>query len=225
MCLNRLLAMGIVGGLAALWGSSISAEEKPPTKLTKLPFAFPKAMENTPIIYDGRPLILLNHRDDTKVNTDKYKDSMYLYLVDLQTGDRLAQFGEGHSFVTGFVDGKRLHVFASEGSNFDWFQSLYHFWSDDLKTWQRELAIERKGSEHLFNCSICRDPAGYVMAYESNEPVAFCFRFARSRELSKWEPVKELLFAGQTKEYSACPMIRYVTVLLRHLPARSPRGT
>jgi hypothetical protein len=215
-----------VGALAH--GVLARAEENTPTRLVKLPFAIPKAMENTPLVYEGRPLLLLNHRDDARHNTEKYKESMYLYLVDLQTGDRIAEFGQGHSFVTGLVEGKRLHVFASEGSNFDWFQSLHHFWSDDLKTWRRELAIERKPSEHLFNCSVCRAPEGYLMAYESNEPVAFCFRFARSRDLRKWEPVQDLVFTGQRKEYSACPVIRYFApyyyVIYLHAPQAGHNG-
>ena len=40
-------------------------------------------MENTPVVFDGRPLLVLNHRDDTKNNTDGYTKSMYLYVLDL----------------------------------------------------------------------------------------------------------------------------------------------
>jgi hypothetical protein len=108
------------------------------------------------------------------------------------------------------VNGPELNVFASEGSNRDWFQSIYRFTSTDLKTWKRELAIAREGGEHLFNCSLCRDDQGYVMAYESNLPVQFCFKFARSGNLAQWEKVPGLVFAGvDGKEYSACPVIRY----------------
>ena len=41
-------------------------------KLVKLPFAIHKGMENTPFVYEGRPLIAMNYRDDTKYNTDGY---------------------------------------------------------------------------------------------------------------------------------------------------------
>jgi hypothetical protein len=136
---------------------------------------------------------------------------MYLFLRDLCTGEEVARFGEGHSFVNALVNGPDLHVFASEGSNRDWFQSLYHFTSSDLKTWSRKLAIEREGDEHLFNCSACRDDQGFLMAYESNLPVQFCFKFARSRDLDRWEKLPGLVFAGvDGKEYSACPVLRYV---------------
>ncbi|MBN1341305.1 MAG: hypothetical protein JXQ73_01420 [Phycisphaerae bacterium] len=181
----------------------------PRPKLVKLPFAFGKGMENTPFVYEGRPLIAMNHRDDTKNNTDGYKKSMYLFIRDLQTGEEIGRFGEGHSFVSVFVNGKEVNVFASEGSNRDWFQSIYRFWSTDLKTWKRQLAIPLEGGEHLFNCSVCRDGQGYVMAYESNKPVQFCFKFARSKDLATWEKLGGLVFTGAKREYSACPVLRY----------------
>ncbi len=134
---------------------------------------------------------------------------MYLYLQDLRTGREIARFGEGHSFVNAFVNGSELNVFASEGTNRDWFQSIYRFSTTDLKTWKRELAIAKEGSEHLFNCSVCRDEQGFLMAYESNQPVQFCFKFARSGDLARWEKIPGLVFTGEKNEYSACPVIRY----------------
>lgn len=208
-------------------GACQSAEPARP-ELVKLPFAIPGAMENSPVVFQGRPILLLNYRDDTKNKTDKYVESMYLYAIDLQTGDRLVEFGKGHSFVSGFVDGKRLHVFASQGSNFDWFQSLTHFWTDDLETWHEEPAIRKRDGEHLFNCSVCRDGEGYLMAYETNLPVQFCFRFARSRDLSHWEDVPNLEFTGLSKEYSACPVLRYIApyyyVIYLHAPLPGHNG-
>ncbi|MCC6231402.1 MAG: hypothetical protein IT580_02100 [Verrucomicrobiales bacterium] len=189
-------------------GQEIGTETGRPS-LVKIPFAVPRAMENTPVVFQGRPLQIFNYRDDTKNNTDGYKDSMYLYGIDLTSGEQVTRFAEGHSFASAFVNGDELSVFASEGSNRDWFQSIYRFSTRDLKTWKRELAMERVGNEHLFNVSVCRDERGFVMAYESNLPVQFSFRFARSKDLSQWEPVPGLIFTGVSREYSACPVLRY----------------
>ncbi|HEY9174022.1 MAG TPA: hypothetical protein VI136_17210 [Verrucomicrobiae bacterium] len=186
-----------------------SAPARP--RLTKLPVAIgPNAMENTPIVFNGRPLLVLNRRDDTKNKTDEYTRSMYLYILDLATGGEVARFGEGHSFANAFVNGPELNVFASEGTNHDWFQSLYRFSSTDLKTWKRELAIPQAEGEHLFNASVCRDDQGFLMAYESDKPVMFCFKFARSKDLARWQKLEGLTFTGLGGEYSACPVIRYV---------------
>ena len=153
-------------------------------------------MENSPFIFNSNPYIAFNYRDDTKNKTDGYKASMYLYIQDLCTGKEISRFGEGHSFVSVFVNGPEVNVFASEGSNYDWFQSIYRFTSTDLKIWKREPAIPKDGGEHLFNCSVCRDSQGFLMAYESNLPVGFCFKFARSSDLATWNKIPGLIFAG-----------------------------
>ncbi len=212
------------------WPGAVVSQTSPSAKLklVKLPFAFPDAMENTPFVFGGRPLLATNYRDDTKNKTDGYVKNMYLSIRDLTTGKEITRFGEGHSFVSVFVSGKELSVFASQGTNRDWFQSIYRFRSTDMKTWKRELAIPLEGDEHLFNCSVCRDEQGYTMAYESNKPVAFCFKFARSRDLAKWEKIKGLCFAGVGNEYSACPVLRYVApyyyVIYLHVATPGYRG-
>ncbi len=196
----------------SLWWllGSAALAQKPKVALIKLPVTFGDAMENTPFVFGDRPLLALNYRDDTKINTDAYKASMYLFIRDLRSGQEIARFGKGHSFVNTFVDGTELNVFTSEGTDRDWFQSIYRFTSTDLKTWKRELAIGQEGGEHLFNCSVCRDDRGFLMAYESNLPVSFCFKFARSEDLKEWTKIPGLVFAGSDgKQYSACPVIRY----------------
>ncbi len=47
------------------------------------------------------------------------------------------------------------------------------------------------------------------MAYESDQPVQFCFKFARSADLASWKKVEGLVFTGLGGEYSACPVLRY----------------
>lgn len=223
-----------------LWPADLFAQMAPPATglapvssasrpvLTKLPMAFAKAMENTPVVFEGRPLHVLNRRDDAKNGTDEYVASMYLYIVDLATGEEVCRFGQGHSFANAFVDDSQLHVFASEGTNRDWFGSLYHFTTRDLKDWTRRPAIEREGDEHLFNASVCRDQQGFLMAYESNQPVQFCFKFARSTDLMQWEKLPGLIFTGINREYSACPVIRYFAphyyVIYLHAPIAGHSG-
>ncbi len=204
-----------------LWPADLFAQIAPPRlvgqestspsrpRLVKLPFALPQAMENTPIVFKGRPLLVLNHRNDTKAHTDEYAKNMHLYIRDLTTGDEVSRFGEGHSFANAFVNGAEINVFASEG-NKDWFHDIYRFSSNDLKTWRRELAVKKDPGEALLNVSVCKDDQGYLMAYESNKPVSFCFKFARSKDLSTWNKLPGLVFTGANQEYSACPVIRYV---------------
>lgn len=189
------------------WASAASAAGRP--RLEKLPTAIADLMEQTPVVFRGVPLLVGDRRDAKAKAAD-----CHLFLLDLQTGKELGRFGERHSFVSAWAEPDMLHVFAAEYTDDDWSRDIFHFRSTDLKAWEREPAVAREPGEHLFNCSVCRDDEGYVMAYESNLPVQFCFKFARSADLSRWEKVDGLVFTGQGREYSACPVLRYVAPYL-----------
>ena len=179
-------------------------------------------MESSPLWYQGRLLLFHSHRVDTP-RPDL--NAMYLFLKDPATGRELCRFGPRHSLGSALVVGQRIHVFAAEHSGNDWFHDIFHFWSDDLVHWKREPAIARSGGEHLLNSSVCRDDQGYLMAYESNKPVAFCFKFARSKDLVSWEKIPGLAFARNRQgiqRVSGDPL--HQTLLLCDLSAcRDPR--
>lgn len=185
-----------------------SPNAPPNPKLVKLPFAFNGLrMENTPVIFKGRLLLVQNYRPP---KADQQESGSYLFIDDLATGQQIARFGTGFSFVSALVNGNEMNVFAVGNTNKNWTTDVFRFWSTDLKTWKQEKVISRDGDEHLFNTSVCRDDQGYVMAYESNKPVQWSFRFARSKDMSKWEKVQGIEFAD-VEGQSACanPTIRY----------------
>jgi len=196
------------------WCSTIAiAQNSQKPILTKLPFAFSDIgrtpMENTPVLFNSRLLLVSNNRPG---GADAKGKDAYVYIDDLQTGKEVARFGQGHSFVSAYVNGKELNVFALEFTDFGRIMKssgIDRLTSTDLKTWKTEKVILPDGNEHLFNSSVCKDDKGYLMAYESDKPVQFCFKFARSNDLSKWEKVPHLAFTGENHEYSACPVIRY----------------
>jgi hypothetical protein len=197
-CFRVLVVATCLGGLLA-------AADEP--KLVKLPDKLgTNVTESSPLWYRGRLLMFHSHRVH---GPQPDLSRMYLFLADPESGKELVRFGERHSLGSALVEGDTVHAFAAWHSDNDWFHDIYHFWSDDLKTWHRELAIAREGGEHLLNSSVCRDEQGYLMAYESDKPVAFCFKFARSKDLRRWEKIPGLVFTGEKREYSACPVIRY----------------
>ena len=211
---RRVAAMMLLVGWVMACAPAVAQEQAPPAnphavpnpKLVKVPFAFPGwRMENTPVVYQGKPLLLQNVRE---VGT-KAKD-FYLFVQDLRTGVATEPFGHTFSFISGFVNGDELNVFATENTDDDWTHDIYRFTSTDLKQWRRQLVIERRDGEHLFNASVCKDTDGYVMAFESNRPVQWSFRFARSKDLAHWEDVEGIQFSD-TAEQTACanPCIRY----------------
>lgn len=209
-----------------------SAQKLQRPVLTKLPFAFSDIgrtpMENTPVVFQSRLLLVANNRPG---GGDAKGEDAYLYIDDLQTGKEVARFGQGHSFVSAYVNGGELNVFALEFTDFGRVMNstgIDRLMTSDLKTWKTEKVIVPEGNEHLFNSSVCRDDKGYVMAYESDKPVQFCFKFARSTDLSKWEKIPDLVFAGEKYEYSACPLIRYFKpyyyVIYLHAPTVGHNG-
>ena len=210
----RIVALA---AFAAIWGMPRATPAEPPAspaaekKLTKLPGVIgEKVIESTPLLYRGRAIMFHSRRpmDPSR------RAEVYLILTDAATGKELARFGQGHTLGCAFVEGDTIHVFAVEfPEGAAWFhnQDIQHLWSSDLKTWKREPAIPHAHGEALLNSSVCRDETGYLMAYESNVPVSFCFKFARSKDLFKWEKIAGLVFAGPGgKVYSACPVIRYI---------------
>lgn len=200
--------------------------------LVKLPFAFSDVgrtpMENTPVFFNSRMLLVSNYRPG---GADAKGKDAFLYIDDLQTGKEVARFGQGHSFVSAYVNGNELNVFALEFTDFGRVMNstgIDRLTTTDLKNWKTEKVILPDGKEHLFNSSVCRDEKGYLMAYESDKPVQFCFKFARSVDLSKWEKIPGLVFTGEKKEYSACPVIRYIEpfyyVIYLHAPLKGHNG-
>jgi hypothetical protein len=178
-------------------------------ELVKLPFSFPAGMENTPVLYKGRPLLVQNRRS-TKRDEQEQAD---LFIGDLVTGQEVAKLGVGFSFVSAMVNGEEMNVFGTRNTNLEWTKDVYRFWSSDLKTWRQELVVAREDKdEHLFNTSVCRDEAGYVMAYEfsTGGSAHWAFRFARSKDLVKWDKVPDLAFADLAEmSFCACPALRY----------------
>ncbi|HQK91870.1 MAG TPA: hypothetical protein PLD23_00080 [Armatimonadota bacterium] len=88
--------------------------------------------------------------------------------------------------------------------------------------------MTRRGDEHLLNTSVCRDGKGFLMAYESSRPAQWSFRFVRSSDLSKREPVEGIEF-GDLAEQTACanPTIRVAMCdgsLEAMLRSHSPEG-
>jgi hypothetical protein len=196
--------------------SQAQSEANPVKKeLTKLPGKFAASgMESTPFIFHGQYLMLGCYRPSTDCGFAP--DTNYLAIYDTKDGREVTRFGARHSLACAIVEGDTVHVFASDSkgrpeaiTDDNWFQNIEHFSSTDLKTWKYELAVPRENGEHLLNSSVCRDEQGYVMAYETDKPVFFCFKFARSKDLVHWDKVPGLIYTGEKSEYSACPVIRY----------------
>ena len=96
----------IVAGSACVLAADATLPDAPANpKLVKLPFSFPTGMENTPVVFGGRPLLVDNHRPG---GFEAKGENAYLFITDLTTGQEVARFGKGHSFVSAFVERRRV---------------------------------------------------------------------------------------------------------------------
>ncbi|MDP4285702.1 MAG: hypothetical protein Q8891_14890 [Bacteroidota bacterium] len=211
---KNILPIFFVGLFLLFCTAPTKAQKSQRPVLVKLPFAFERGvrepMENTPVVFNSHLLLVANYRPSGGSKVDE-KNS-YLYIDDLRTGEEITRFGLAHSFVSAYVNNSELNVFAldfSESGKVWQSSGIDRFVTSDLKNWKTEKVILPEGDEHLFNSSVCRDDKGFLMAYESNKPVQWCFKFARSNDLSKWEKIPGLVFTGVNHEFSACPAIRY----------------
>jgi len=229
--LRTLTSFGAIGLLLIGWAAdSFGRPERP--VLTKLPFAFSQSgrtpMENTPVLFHSRLLLVSNYRPGGA--EAKGKDA-FLYVDDLHSGTEVVRFGYGHSFVSAWVEDSTLNVFALEFTDFGRVMNskgIDRFYTKDLQNWQCEKVIHPEGNEHLFNSSVCRDDQGFLMAYESDQPLSFCFKFARSLDLRQWNKISNLVYTGVHHEYAACPVLRYFRpyyyVIYLHAPIPSHNG-
>ena len=149
-------------------------------QLVKLPIAWPNGDEATMVVFQNRLLMLSSYR---KIGGGE----MYLRVHDLFTSNEIARFGDNFSFACGFVNGNELNMFATKTSKSEWTKDVYRFRTTDLKTWKQEKVLPRIGNKYLLNTSVCKDPPGYLMAYESDGPTGWETWLARSQNLSSWD--------------------------------------
>ncbi|MCZ7637031.1 MAG: hypothetical protein M5U12_13935 [Verrucomicrobia bacterium] len=175
--------------------------------------------EVSPAVWQGRLVLLKCVRPASGGSRNDY----YLEIEDVENGRALSRFAEGYSLACAFVEADTFHAFAARFTPEGW-NDVTRFTSRDLRHWESQVVIPQE-NEQLFNSSVCRGPAGFVMAYESNDPryPAFTIKFATSTNLTDWVKLPDARFG--TDRYTACPALRYVDgwYYLLYLEHRTPR--
>jgi hypothetical protein len=177
--------------------------------------------EVAPIVWRGRLCLVECVRPAHGGTAQDY----YLTLRDVETGEQLARFAESHGLASAIVHNNTLYVFAARYEPKGSWNDVTLFKFSDLKRWDKRIVVKQEAREQLFNSSVCEDPDGFVMAYETDDPTypPFSIKFARSNDLESWTKVPDVVFG--TDRYTACPCIRYVNgyYYLMYLEHRTPR--
>jgi len=177
--------------------------------------------ESTPIVWNGRLLLLLSFRPVEASNPQQH----YLRLRDAADNRVISTFAHGYSLASAFMWEGVLHVYAARLENGGW-HDVTEFRTRDLAHWSKPcVVIEENRDEQLFNQSVCRAGDRFVMAYESNDPrwPAFTIKFAESPDLVNWRPLPDRIF-GQDR-YTACPWLTYLDgyFYMLYLEHKTPR--
>jgi hypothetical protein len=164
-------------------------------------------VEATPVVFKDRLHRFEYVRKDYHAN--KTGDS-YFRFTDVETGRPTPALAKGYDLGCAFAEGETMWVFGVD--NWDG-ENIAVFRSTDLEHWEQRPALKLPGWG-LFNTSVCKAGARYIMAIEVGRPpevvgVPFTNRFAESKDLLHWRLMPEdRVF---TKErYSACPTIHFL---------------
>lgn len=139
-------------------------------------------VETTPVVFRGRLLRFEWVRDGYWNNTRK---TNYFRFIDVETGKASPPFADGHEFGSAFVENDTVYVTGTFGRD-----QVHLFVSRDMESWEQRPVIA-PGKYGIFNTSLCRTDADYVLMFEIDRPqdeagVAFTARFARSKDLKSW---------------------------------------
>jgi alpha-L-fucosidase len=176
--------------------------------LVKTGAVYAEVCEGTPIVWQGRLLLLLNFRPGEQEG--KPAAAHYLELRNGADNRLLSRFGDGYSLASAFAWQGTLRVYAARLENRGW-HDVTEFQTRDLVHWsQPRVVITENPNEQLFNQSVCRAGDRFVMAYESNDPrwPAFTIKFAESPDLVTWKTIPDRVFG--TDRYTACPWLTYL---------------
>jgi alpha-L-fucosidase len=175
--------------------------------------------EVAPVVWQNRLALMKCNRPASGGQTDDY----FITLEDVKSGKRLARFGTGYSLASALVQDGKFHAFASRFAADGW-NDVTMLTSKDLLTWTEKVVVKNE-KEHIFNTSVCRGESGYVMAFESDDPVftPFTIKFATSPDLENWTRLPDCVFGKD--RYAACPCLRFVNgyYYLLYLEHRTPR--
>lgn len=165
-----------------------------------------EAWEQTPVVIDGE-LYRIGFARPWGLGAGNFV-SIHKYLPDHDCWSKVARIPWSRFLGSAFVDNGRLYIFGSTDISNSTNEIVRQ--EIDVATWSftgPELHVRTSsGGYKFFNTSVCKGPDKYIMAYETNEAVAFSLRFLQSTDFVDWSPIGDLCNANI---YSACPTVKY----------------
>lgn len=200
-------AVALCAAVAA-GGAARAEEAKAKPAIRKLGVIDCDMVEATPIVFKGKLYRFEYVRPGYKPNTT---GESYFRFIDAATGKATPSFAATYDLGCAWAEGETMYVYGAD----HWGGSrIQVFWSSDLENWKSETALKAPAGWTVFNCSVCKGPDGFVMAFEVGAPesvvgAAFTNFFAFSKDAVHFE-LAPLDCVFTKDRYSACPSIRWV---------------
>ncbi len=186
--------------------SSTTLSAKP--FITKLGTIDCDMVETTPIVFNDKLYRFEYVRHDYESNKT---GRSYFRFIDVDSGEPTPSFAQGYHLGSAYVEENTVYVY---GVNEWGGTNIEVFWSNDLKNWSFQTALNLPGWG-IYNNSVCKGKGGkYIMAFEIDKPSEetgnpFTTRFAESDNLLDWKLTPpECVFSKD--RYTACPAIRFI---------------
>lgn len=173
-----------------------------------------RAGEATPFLYKGKLVLLQNlWKRNPEINGPCAE------ITDYFTKELLGCVGgDGSRFYSAYCENDSVYVYATRDN------VVYCYISDDLKTWEKTIAVVFPENFELFNTSVCKGDGKYMMAVEGawagqgkgldnivgNPYIGKYYTefFVESADLKNWKTYPfEMSYT--TERYCACPVLRY----------------
>lgn len=198
----------------------------PAPKIKKLG-AINLGMEQTPVIFRGRPILV-----ESMLPNSVYP-YQHIIVKDLESGEQFPPFGKEYYFASAFAGEDAVYVFATSRRDdkpitmYDsedastWHDprgghSVRMFKSSDFVSWEKRDVITCP-DRRMWNTSVCKGEDRYVMAIEVSQQEgydipqigkAFTTFFAESEDLENWKMLSDD-HSYTPDRYNACPALRY----------------
>jgi hypothetical protein len=167
-------------------------------------------MENTPVSFQGRLIVISSERVDahgTRILVRDYVTSSLIASVDTPDfGLVSALVFDGKVFVVGSSDWS----VDSTGKSTNTSNTLKMISSSDLTNWTaQQMIYQAPSGVALFNTSFSYDGGRFVLAYEvkNSSNTGFDIYFLASNDLMTWFSVGD---GFDDSRYAACPTIRFL---------------
>ncbi len=179
-------------------------------KIRKLGTILCDMVETTPIVFKNE---LYRFESVRPCNLNETNDvgSSYFHFVNVRTNYATKPFAFNYHFGSAYTDGEYMYAVGTKGlqepSYLQASNIIKIFRSKDLENFEEFSEIVFPEDTTTYNTGICKKDGEYIMLIETNKPLNFHFRFAKSTDMKNWTVLEENYRFHEQPRYAGGPAI------------------